>query len=103
MVGSHRSCLLNRLSRSSIPVAGLIASLYDRSIGISFLWLVIYLEASDAVSFLLLWLATAHSKLVEPAVTWLNTVNYFHGTYGLESSNQSTNLPISPHRSCLLG
>ena len=55
----------------------MIASLYDRSIGISFLWLVIYLEASDAVSFLLLWLAAAHSKLVEPAVTWLNTVNYF--------------------------
>ena len=36
VVGSHRSCLLNRLSRSAIPVLGLIASLYDRSIDTSF-------------------------------------------------------------------
>ena len=54
----------------------MIASLYDRSIGTP-LWLVIYLEASDAVSFLLLWLVAAYSKLAEPAVAWLNTVNYF--------------------------
>ena len=55
----------------------MIASLYDRSIGTP-LWLVIYLEASDAVSFLfLLWLVAAYPKLVEPAVAWLNTVNYF--------------------------
>ena len=35
-IGSHRSCLLNRSSRSAISVTGLIASLYDGSIGTPF-------------------------------------------------------------------
>jgi hypothetical protein len=37
--------------------------------------LVVYLEASDVASFLLLQLVASYLLLVEPAVAWLNTVN----------------------------